>query len=249
MFERYTEQARRVLFFARYEACEFGGLSIESEHLLLGLIRQSKGLTSRVFAQPNLSLDSIRKKIEGRITVREKVATSVEIPFSDESKRILQFAAEESDRLLHNYIGAEHLLLGILREERSLAGTILMEKGLRLDAVRQQLVTLLNERPSLAMDVAGFWRHREQQAAPGAVQAAGRPTSSIGKCLAHLEAEALRCGGNRVALGIKPEAGPRLFGRRDAAVADRLDHARRAFRFLALLSPTLLNESCLDLGI
>jgi ATP-dependent Clp protease ATP-binding subunit ClpA len=114
-----------------------------------------KGLTSRVFAQPNLSLDSIRKEIEGRITVREKVATSVEIPFSDESKRILQFAAEESDRLLHNYIGAEHLLLGILREARSLAGTILMEKGLRLDAVRQQLVTLLNERPSLAMDVAG----------------------------------------------------------------------------------------------
>lgn len=101
-----------------------------------------------------LSLDSIRKELEGGIAVRENVATSVEIPFSDETKRILQVAAEESDRLLHNYIGAEHLLLGILREERSLAGTILTEEGLRLDAVRQQLVTLLNEHPSLGMDVS-----------------------------------------------------------------------------------------------
>lgn len=152
MFERYTEQARRVLFFARYEACQFGSLSIESEHVLLGLIRQGKGLTSRIFAQSNLSLDSLRKEIEGRIAVRENVATSVEIPFSDESKRILQCAADESDRLLHNYIGAEHLLLGVLREERSLAGTILTEKGVRLDAVRQQLVSLLNEHPCLGMD-------------------------------------------------------------------------------------------------
>ena len=90
MFERYTEQARRVLFFARYEACQFGSLSIKSEHLLLGLIRQGKGLTSRIFAQSNLSLDSLRKEIEGRIAVGENVATCVEIPFSDESKRILQ---------------------------------------------------------------------------------------------------------------------------------------------------------------
>lgn len=155
MFERYTEQARRVLFFARYEASEFGSLSIESEHLLVGLIRESKGLTGRIFAQPSLSLDSIRKEIEDRVAVRKRVATSVEMPFSDETKRVLQFAAEESDRLLHNYIGAEHLLLGILREERSLAGTILMEKGLRLDAVRQQLVTLASEHPSLGMDAAG----------------------------------------------------------------------------------------------
>src|SRR5215208_4586706 len=129
MFERYTERARRVLFFARYEASQLGSISIETEHLLLGLIREGKGLTSRIFARSHLSLENIRKEIEGRTVFREKVSTSVEIPFSAETKRVLQFAAEEADRLLHNYIGTEHLLLGILRED---------------------IVQLLNEKTTLA---------------------------------------------------------------------------------------------------
>ena len=149
MFERYTERARRVLFFARYEASQLGSISIETEHLLLGLIREGKGLTSRIFARSNLSLEHIRKQIESRTVFREKVSTSVEIPFSGESKRLLQFAAEEADRLLHNYIGTEHLLLGILREERSVAAKILMEKGMRLNSVREHIVALLNEKTTV----------------------------------------------------------------------------------------------------
>ena len=149
MFERYTERARRVLFFARYEASQLGSISIETEHLLLGLIREGKGLTSRIFARSHLSLEGIRKEIEGRTVFREKVSTSVEIPFSAETKRVLQYAAEEADRLLHNYIGTEHLLLGILREERSVAATILMEKGMRLASVREDIVQLLNEKTTL----------------------------------------------------------------------------------------------------
>src|SRR5215467_10087819 len=149
MFERYTERARRVLFFARYEASQLGSISIETEHLLLGLIREGKGLTSRIFARSHLSLENIRKEIEGRTVFREKVSTSVEIPFSAETKRVLQFAAEEADRLLHNYIGTEHLLLGILREERSVAASILVEKGMRLNTVREDIVQLLNEKTTL----------------------------------------------------------------------------------------------------
>ncbi|HTM05045.1 MAG TPA: ATP-dependent Clp protease ATP-binding subunit [Vicinamibacterales bacterium] len=149
MFERYTERARRVLFFARYEASQLGSISIETEHLLLGLIREGKGLTSRIFARSHLSLENIRKEIEGRTVFREKVSTSVEIPFSAETKRVLGFAAEEADRLLHNYIGTEHLLLGILREERSVAASILMEKGMRLHTVREDIVQLLNEKTTL----------------------------------------------------------------------------------------------------
>ncbi len=121
MFERYTERARRVLFFARYEASQLGSVSIETEHLLLGLIREGKGLTSRIFQRAQVSLDTIRKEVEGRSVFREKVSTSVDIPFSAETKRVLQHAQEEADRLLHNYIGTEHLLLGLLAEERSLA--------------------------------------------------------------------------------------------------------------------------------
>ena len=143
MFERYTERARRVLFFARYEASQLGSLSIETEHILLGLIREGKGLTSRIFAQSGIALDGILTEIEGRSEIREKVSTSVEIPFSPETKRALGFAAEEADRLLHHYIGTEHLLLGLLREENSIAASILTDKGLRLQDARDAVVDLL----------------------------------------------------------------------------------------------------------
>jgi len=140
MFERYTEQARRVLFFARFEASQLGSISIETEHILLGLIREPKGLITRILGQ---SLENTRKDIEGRTVFREKVPTSVEIPFTAETKRALQWAAEEADRPLHNHIGTEHLLLGLLREESSLASAVLRDNGFELAAVRDQIVELL----------------------------------------------------------------------------------------------------------
>ena len=146
MFERYTERARRVLFFARYEASEFGSLSIETEHVLLGLVREGKGLTSRLLAPFSISLDGIRSEIAGRTVAHDKIPASVEIPFTGQTMRILQYAAEEADRLMHSYIGTEHLLLGILREERCLAATILTQKGMRLDRLRSEIVDLLSER-------------------------------------------------------------------------------------------------------
>src|SRR3990172_20225 len=118
MFERYTERAKRVIFFARYEAAQLGSNSIETEHLLLGLIREGKGLTSRIFVKSHLSMESIRKEIEGRIVIRDQVSTSVEIPLSPESKRVLTFAAEEAERLGHNYTRTEDGLPGTLRAEK-----------------------------------------------------------------------------------------------------------------------------------
>src|SRR5438552_17302539 len=149
MFERYTERARRVIFFARYEASQLGSSSIETEHLLLGLIREGKGLTSRIFSKSHLSMDSIRKEIEGRALFRDKVSTSVDIPLSLDSKRVLGFASEEAERMLHNYIGTEHILLGLMREEKSVAAGILAEKGMRLSAVREDIVQLLNEKANI----------------------------------------------------------------------------------------------------
>jgi ATP-dependent Clp protease ATP-binding subunit ClpC len=149
MFERYTERARRVIFFARYEASQLGSSSIETEHLLLGLIREGKGLTSRLFSKSHLSMESLRKEVEGRALYRDRVSTSVDIPLSPESKRVLGFAAEEAERMLHNYIGTEHVLLGLLREEKSLAAGILAEKGMRLSAVREEIVQLLNEKANV----------------------------------------------------------------------------------------------------
>lgn len=145
MFERFTERARRTLFFARYEATQLGSASIETEHLLLGLIREGKGLTSRIFARSHLSLESIRRDVEARIVPRQKLSSAVEIPFSAEVKRVLQYTADEADGLKHSYIGAEHLLLGILREEGSIAASVLAGMGMRIDAVRAQIERLLTD--------------------------------------------------------------------------------------------------------
>ncbi|HEY7411862.1 MAG TPA: ATP-dependent Clp protease ATP-binding subunit [Vicinamibacteria bacterium] len=174
MFERYTERARRVIFFARYEASQLGSNAIETEHLLLGLIREGKGLTSRIFGKSHLSMESIRKEIEGRALFREKVSTSVDIPLSLESKRVLSFASEEAERMLHNYIGTEHILLGLLREEKSLAAGILTEKGMRLSAVREDIVSLLNEKANLGKAketplLSEFSRDLTEAAARGAL--------------------------------------------------------------------------------
>ncbi len=138
MFERYTEKARRAIFFARYEASQFGSPRIETEHLLLGLTREDKVLADR-FLRRQASLESIRKEIEGRRPVREKISTSVDMPLSDECKRVLAYAAEEAEKLNQEHIGTEHLLLGLLRERKSFAAEILQERGLTLAAVREEL--------------------------------------------------------------------------------------------------------------
>jgi ATP-dependent Clp protease ATP-binding subunit ClpC len=98
VFERYNESARRVLFFARHEVTELGGTAIESEHLLLGLLRENNGLLSRLLAP--LPAQKVRTQIASRSQGQTRIATSVEIPFSAETKRVLNLAAGEADRLL-----------------------------------------------------------------------------------------------------------------------------------------------------
>jgi ATP-dependent Clp protease ATP-binding subunit ClpC len=136
MFERYSEKARRVIFFARYESSQFGSPYIETEHLLLGLLRDDKALTNRFLRS---QVESIRKRVESQTVAREKTATSVDLPLSNESKRVLAYAAEEADRLANQHIGTEHLLLGLLREQKCFAAQILTERGVQLSKVREEL--------------------------------------------------------------------------------------------------------------
>jgi hypothetical protein len=138
MFERYTEKARRCIFFARYEASQFGSPYIETEYLLLGLLREDKALANRFLRSPS-AVQSIRRQIDGHSVPREKVSTSVDLPLSHESKRVLAYGAEESARLNHEHIDTDHLLLGLLREEKSFAAQLLRERGLTLDSVREQV--------------------------------------------------------------------------------------------------------------
>jgi ATP-dependent Clp protease ATP-binding subunit ClpA len=139
VFERYTEKARRVIFFARYEASQFGSPHVESEHLLLGLLRESKALSARLFAGSPGAIDKIRKQVEGRTISGEKVPSSVDLLVSDECKRILLYASEEADALAHKHIGTEHVLLGMLREQDSDAAQLLNENGVALESVRARI--------------------------------------------------------------------------------------------------------------
>ena len=173
MFERYTEKARRVIFFARYEASQFGSPYIESEHLLLGLIREDKALANR-FLRSHAAVKSIRKQIEAHTQIREKVSTSVDLPLSHECKRVLAYAAEEAERLSHKHIGTEHLLLGLLREEKCFAAEILHERGLLLATIREELARsqsekLLSNRPKESSLLAEFSRDLTQSAIDGAL--------------------------------------------------------------------------------
>src|SRR5512142_1357916 len=173
MFERYTEKARRVIFFARYEASQFGSPYIETEHLLLGLLREDKALAHR-FLRSQAAVESIRKQIESHTTIREKVSTSVDLPLGHECKRVLAYGAEEAERLNHKHIGTEHLLLGLLREEKCFAAEILHERGLRLSQVREEIARSTSEKVSAARPkesslLAEFSRDLTQSALDGSL--------------------------------------------------------------------------------
>jgi len=150
MFERYTEQSRRVIFFARYEASQYGSPYIETEHLLLGLLREDRAIGFDLLKLNSLaSLENIRRDIEAAIERRERISTATEVPLTQECKRILTDAAEEADHFSDPHIGTEHLLLGILRQENCFAARLLTKYGMTLNDVREKLVT-----PGLK----GHWR-------------------------------------------------------------------------------------------
>lgn len=140
MFERYTERARRSIFFGRFEASQLGSPSIETEHLLLGLFREDKAMAYRFLGSKGV-VESIRRKVEDYASAdrKERISTSVDLPLSNECRRALSHAAEEAERLSHKHIGCEHLLLGLLREDKSFAASLLHERGVRLSAVREIL--------------------------------------------------------------------------------------------------------------
>src|SRR5215204_5455855 len=141
MFERYTERSRRVIFFARYEALQYGSPMISPEHILLGLLREDKTISSRFLPFRNsLSVDSVRREVEERIVLRDRIPQSAELHLAPETKKVLFYANEESRHLKNRHIGPEHLLLGIIREGRSIAGEILTQYGLRVQDIRDELV-------------------------------------------------------------------------------------------------------------
>lgn len=141
MFERYTERSRRVIFFARYEALQYGSPVIAPEHILLGLVREDKTILNRYFPfRYNLTSDAIRKEVNDRIVVRDRMPQTTELHLSVETKKVLFYANEESRSMKSRSIGPEHLFLGLMREDNSLAAEILIKFGLRAQDIRDVLV-------------------------------------------------------------------------------------------------------------
>jgi ATP-dependent Clp protease ATP-binding subunit ClpC len=136
MFERYTETSRKAIFFARYEASQAGSEYIETEHLLLGLLRTDEALTLRLLKPEGIA--SIQEQIHKRFSGK-KTSTSVDLPLSRECKRVLAHGDQEAIRRSHEQIEPHHLLLGLLREEDCVAARMMLEHGVTLPLVETVL--------------------------------------------------------------------------------------------------------------
>jgi ATP-dependent Clp protease ATP-binding subunit ClpC len=141
MFERYTQESRRAVFFARSEAGAAGAPSIECEHLLLGLLREDLGIRS---ACPDLddAVRRIRERIEAHYVGGEKLPDSADMPLGIDCQRVFEAAAKEAGNLNHPLIGTEHLLLALLHQENCPAAQILVEQGFKLEKFRSQRAPL-----------------------------------------------------------------------------------------------------------
>jgi hypothetical protein len=155
VFERFTDRARRVLVLAQEESRLLNHGFIGTEHILLGLIHESDGVAARALAQLDISLDAVREKVEEIIGPSVTTPTGSP-PFTPRAKKVLELSLREALQLGHNYIGTEHLLLGLVREGEGVAAQVLVSLGAGLARVRQQVITLLSgveERESLG----GTW--------------------------------------------------------------------------------------------
>jgi len=145
VFERFTERARRVIILAREEAGRFRHDFVGTEHILLGLIRDGEGIATAVLQRLGLRLETVKAEVERALAGFQKTLTFGEVPFTPQAKRVLELSIEEARQLGHNYIGTEHLLIGVMKEGQSIAAKILESLGARLDEVRQETLALLGD--------------------------------------------------------------------------------------------------------
>src|SRR6185503_96644 len=165
MFERFTDRARRVVVLAQEEAKMLNHNYIGTEHILLGLIHEGEGVAAKALESLGISLDAVRQQVE-EIIGQGQQAPSGHIPFTPRAKKVLELSLREALQLGHNYIGTEHILLGLIREGEGVAAQVLVKLGADLNKVRQQVIQLLS----------GYAGGKGEPGTAGAEQA---PTGSI----------------------------------------------------------------------
>jgi ATP-dependent Clp protease ATP-binding subunit ClpC len=147
MFERFTDRARNVVVLAQDEARLLNHNYIGTEHILLGLIHEGEGVAAKALDLLGISLAAVRQQVE-EIIGRGQQAPSGHIPFTPRAKKVLELSLREALQLGHNYIGTEHILLGLIREGKGVAAQVLVKLGGNLDRVRQQVIALEQENPT-----------------------------------------------------------------------------------------------------
>ncbi len=162
MFERFTERARRVMVLAQEEARLLNHNFIGTEHLLLGLIHEGEGVAAKALEQLGISLEAVREKVEETMGA-PSTAAGGSPPFTPRAKKVLELSLREALQLGHNYIGTEHILLGLVREGEGVAARVLVDLGADLSRVRQQVIQLLS----------GYGSQKEGAAAAGGAQSGG----------------------------------------------------------------------------
>ena len=162
MFNRFTERARKVIILAKEEAKRFNHDYIGTEHMLLGLLREGEGVAAVVLQKMGLSLQQIRMEIEKIVKPGPPTVVSGDIPFTPTAKKVIELSSEEARSLGHNYIGTEHLLLGLIREGEGVASQVLINLGLDLNKVREEIAELLGSNMS-----PGFGASQQGQVGQG----------------------------------------------------------------------------------
>jgi Clp amino terminal domain, pathogenicity island component len=147
MFERFTDRARRVVVLAQEEARLLNHNYIGTEHILLGMLSEPEGVAGETLRSMGISLDAVRHDVE-EIIGRGSTAPGAHIPFTPRAKKVLELSLREALQLGHNYIGTEHILLGLLREGEGVAVQVLVKRGVALSEVRRQVVALVEQRPA-----------------------------------------------------------------------------------------------------
>ncbi|WP_437187540.1 ATP-dependent Clp protease ATP-binding subunit [Planctomicrobium sp. SH668] len=143
MYERFTDRARKVMQLANQEAQRFNHEYIGTEHILLGLVKEGSGVAANVLKNLDVDLRKIRLEVEKIVQSGPDLVTMGKLPQTPRAKKVIEYAMEEARNLNHNYVGTEHLLLGLLREQEGVAAQVLMNLGLKLEDVREEVLNLL----------------------------------------------------------------------------------------------------------
>ncbi|HVX60160.1 MAG TPA: Clp protease N-terminal domain-containing protein, partial [Pirellulales bacterium] len=143
MYERFTDRARKVMQLANQEAQRFNHEYIGTEHVLLGLIKEGSGVAANVLKNLDVDLRKIRLEVEKLVQSGPDMVTMGKLPQTPRAKKVIEYSMEEARNLNHNYVGTEHILLGLLREQEGVAAQVLMNLGLKLEEVREEVLNLL----------------------------------------------------------------------------------------------------------